>query len=343
MSEELKNIIQQEDPIDRVLETKTLLNGLELIKTTVPLGVVGIIYEARPNVTVDVFALCFKARNVSVLKGGSEAFHSNTAFVRLIKKSIKKYKIDPHIIHLLSNDKKEVALMLKAYRYIDVIIPRGGKNLIDFVRKNSRIPVIETGAGVVHTYFDESADIEMGNKIIVNAKTRRPAVCNALDTLLIHEQRLHDLPVLISGLEEKNVTIYADRKAFQVLKGQYNPLLLKHAALSNFGKEYLSLKLSLKTVGSLREALDHIAHYGSKHSEAIISKSSENIDIFLNDVDAAVVYANASTAFTDGGQFGFGAEIGISTQKLHARGPMGLQEITSYKWIVKGNGQMRIP
>ncbi len=338
---DMRNVAGLEYPIGRALEERTLKNGLHLTKTSVPLGVIGIIYEARPNVTFDVFSLCFKSGNACVLKGGSDAYHSNLAGVQLIHKVLEKHGINTSCVHLLSPDREEVTKMLQADKYIDVIIPRGSSTLINFVRENSKIPVIETGAGIVHTYFDESADLEMGKKIIENAKTRRVSVCNALDTLVIHERRLDDLPDIAGPLAEKKVEIFADEKAYAAIKDSYAEELLNHAKEEDFGIEFLSLKMSIKTVGSLNEAIEHITKYSSKHSEAIIASDSEVVEKFLKNVDAACVYANTSTAFTDGAQFGLGAEIGISTQKLHARGPMALKELTSYKWIVRSDGQIR--
>jgi len=324
-----------------VLEERTLPNGLELKKVSVPLGVIGIIYESRPNVTFDVFALCLKSGNATVLKGGSDAAYSNIAIVNLIQTVIRDRGLDPDMIYLLPAEREAAHILLNAVGYIDVIIPRGSQALIDFARKHSTVPVIETGAGIVHTYFDQSGDLAMGRDIVFNAKTRRPSVCNALDTLIVHESRIDDLPVLVVPLEEKNVQIFADEPAYYKLLGRYPDELLEMASPEHFGTEFLSLKMSIKTVGSLEEALNHIARHSSKHSEAIIASDQTTIDAFMKQVDAAAVYANTSTAFTDGAQFGLGAEIGISTQKLHARGPMALKELCSYKWLVTGQGQVR--
>jgi glutamate-5-semialdehyde dehydrogenase len=343
ITSDMRNVASLEYPLDRVLEKRTLANGLKLSKVSVPLGVIGIIYEARPNVTFDVFSLCFKSGNACVLKGGSDAYHSNVAGVNLIHRVLEQNDIDPKCVHLLSPDREEVTKMLQADDFIDVVIPRGSSNLINFVRENSRIPVIETGAGIVHTYFDESGNLEMGKKIVENAKTRRVSVCNALDTLIIHEERLSDLPALIGALADKKVGIFADEKAYNALKESYPNDLLNKAKEEDFGTEFLSLKMSIKTVANLDEAIEHIIKYSSKHSEAIIATDEKTIEKFLKNVDASTVYANTSTAFTDGAQFGLGAEIGISTQKLHARGPMSLRELTSYKWVVRGKGQVRIP
>ena len=338
---DIRNVATLPSPLDLLLEERVLPNGLGLKKMTVPIGVIGIIYEARPNVTFDVFALCLKSGNATVLKGGSDAMYSNIAIVDLIHNVLKEHGINPDTLYLLPAEREAAAVMLNAVGYIDMIIPRGSQKLIDFVRDNAKVPVIETGAGIVHTYFDQSGDLEIGKKIIFNAKTRRPSVCNALDTLVIHHDRLDDLAALVEPLQEKKVVLYADETAFEALKGFYPEPLLHHAEPEHFGTEFLSLKMSVKTVASLEEALEHIAHYSSRHSEAIISTDPETTAVFLKRVDAAVVYANTSTAFTDGAQFGLGAEIGISTQKLHARGPMALKELTTYKWIIEGNGQVR--
>jgi len=336
--EEIGQVSALPSPLQSLLEKKTLPNGLELEKVTVPLGVIGIIYEARPNVTFDVFCLAFKSGNGLILKGGSDADASNRAIMKVIHQALEKNGIPKAAFQLLPADRSATQALLEAVEFVDILIPRGSQGLIEYVRKNSKVPVIETGAGIVHTYFDETADLEKGKAIIFNAKTRRPSVCNSLDCLIIHESRLNELKQLILPLLEKGVTIYADKKAYDCLLS--HPMV-ELAGEEHFGTEFLSLKMSIKTVASLEEALEHIEEYSSKHSEAIISESQENIGLFLNAVDAAAVYANASTAFTDGNQFGLGAEIGISTQKLHARGPMALKELTSYKWIVRGNGQTR--
>ncbi len=338
---DIRNVASLTSPLDVVLEERMLQNGLGLKKVTVPIGVIGIIYEARPNVTFDVFALCLKSGNATVLKGGSDAMYSNIAIVELIHSVLKEHGINPDTIYLLPAEREAAAIMLNAVGYIDMIIPRGSQKLIDFVRDNAKIPVIETGAGIVHTYFDKSGDLELGKQVIFNAKTRRPSVCNALDTLIIHRDRLGDLPALVAPLLEKQVLLFADEAAFAALHGHYPDALLQLADPEHFGTEFLSLKMSVKTVSSLEEALEHIAHYSSRHSEAIIATDAATTATFLKRVDAAVVYANTSTAFTDGAQFGLGAEIGISTQKLHARGPMALKELTTYKWIIEGNGQVR--
>ncbi len=341
IASDLRNVAALPSPLDRVLEERTLPNGLELQKVSVPLGVIGIIYESRPNVTFDVFALCLKSGNATVLKGGSDAAYSNIAIVNLIQTVIRDCGLDPDMIYLLPAEREAAHILLNAVGYIDVIIPRGSQQLIDFARKHSTVAVIETGAGIVHTYFDESGDLAMGRDIVFNAKTRRPSVCNALDTLIVHQSRIDDLPVLVELLEEKMVQLYADEPAYYKLLGRYPDELLELASPEHFGTEFLSLKMSIKTVASFEEALDHIARHSSKHSEAIIASDQATIDDFMKRVDAAAVYANTSTAFTDGAQFGLGAEIGISTQKLHARGPMALKELCSYKWLITGQGQVR--
>jgi len=341
IASDIRNVAALPSPLDQVLEERTLPNGLSLKKVTVPLGVVGIIYESRPNVTFDVFSLCLKSGNATVLKGGSDAAFSNIAIVELIQQVLADRGLDPDMIYLLPAEREAAHIMLNAVGFIDVIIPRGSQQLIDFARKHSTVPVIETGAGIVHTYFDRSGDLEMGKAIVFNAKTRRPSVCNALDTLIVHRDRINDLPLLVEQLETKMVQLYADEAAFDKLSGRYPDELLEMASPEHFGTEFLSLKMSIRTVDNLEEALEHIAHYSSKHSEAVIATDQSVIDAFMKRVDAAAVYANTSTAFTDGAQFGLGAEIGISTQKLHARGPMALRELCSYKWLVTGNGQVR--
>lgn len=336
-------VTKLESPLGQVISENTRPNGLHVSKIRVPLGVVGVIYEARPNVTFDVFALCFKTGNICILKGGSDADYSNRAIISVIHSVLAKHNIDINAATLLPVEREATEALLNAVGYVDVLIPRGSQSLINYVRNNSKVPVIETGAGIVHTYFDETADLDKGVEIIFNAKTRRVSVCNALDCLIINSSRLNDLPAIAAKLAEKEVDLFADEQAYDKLESNYPAQLLHQAEPEHFGTEFLSLKLAVKTVDSLDEALDHIAQYSSKHSEAIISENADNIQTFLNIVDAAAVYANASTAFTDGAQFGLGAEIGISTQKLHARGPMGLEELTSYKWVVKGNGQVRTP
>ncbi len=338
---EIRQVSKLPSPLNLVLESKVLENGLSLTKTSVPMGVIGVIYEARPNVTFDVFALALKSGNGLLLKGGSDAAFSNQKIMEIIHRALTATKIPSEAFQLLPSDREATKALLEAVGYVDILIPRGSQGLIDFVRQNAKVPVIETGAGIVHTYVDESADIQQSAKIIFNSKTRRPSVCNSLDCLIIHQKRLGDLPILLKPLLEKQVKVYADPEAYAALQGRYNDELLHPAAPSHFGTEFLSLQLAVKTVSGLEEALEHISSFSSKHSEAILSNNEQTIDLFLKSVDAAAVYANASTAFTDGNQFGLGAEIGISTQKLHARGPMALKELTSYKWIIKGKGQVR--
>ncbi|WP_316802456.1 glutamate-5-semialdehyde dehydrogenase [Pedobacter nototheniae] len=328
-------------PLDEILSEKILDNGLNLKKIRVPLGVIGVIYEARPNVTADVFSLCFKTGNVAVLKGGSDAEFSNLAIAKVIHSVLEKHEVNQEVLVLLPAERAATEALLNASGFVDVLIPRGSQSLINHVREHSKIPVIETGAGIVHTYFDKTGDLEKGKAIILNAKTRRVSVCNALDCVLIHHGRLSDLPALFAPLANAEVELFADAESYRVLVQSYPLALLNQATAESFGTEFLSLKMAVKVVHGLNEALDHIASYSSKHSEAIIAEDADNITRFLNEVDAAAVYANASTGFTDGAQFGLGAEIGISTQKLHARGPMGLDALTSYKWVVRGDGQIR--
>ncbi|RNI27777.1 glutamate-5-semialdehyde dehydrogenase [Rufibacter immobilis] len=341
IAQDLENVAQLRSPLGEVLLQKTLSNGLAISKVRVPLGVVGVIYEARPNVTYDVFSLCFKTGNACILKGGSDADVSNQAIASVIHRVLERHGIEPQVATLLPADRLATEALLQATDYVDVLIPRGSQALIDYVRQNAKVPVIETGAGIVHTYFDAAADLEKGKKIIFNAKTRRVSVCNALDCLLIHQSRLADLPALVAPLAQAQVELFADALAYQSLQDSYPARLLFAAQEEHFGTEFLALRMAVKTVPDVSAALDHIARYSSKHSEAILSEDPVALETFLNRVDAAAVYANASTAFTDGAQFGLGAEIGISTQKLHARGPMGLEELTSYKWIVRGDGQVR--
>jgi len=338
---DIENVARLKSPVGVVKSETTRPNGMKIIKVTVPFGVIGIIYEARPNVTFDVFSLCLKSGNACVLKGGSDAIFSNQAIVSVIKNVLKKFNLDENTVTLLPAGREETNEMLQAHGYIDLIIPRGSQNLINFVRENAKIPVIETGAGICHTYFDEFGDAEKGREIIFNAKTRRPSVCNALDCLIIHESRLANLPDFGKKLSEENVVIYADEESYRILKGNYPDNLLLQATNESFGTEFLSLRMAVKTASSFDEAVEHINKYSSKHSEAIISESKDNIQKFEKMIDASSVYSNVSTAFTDGAQFGLGAEIGISTQKLHARGPMALEELTSYKWIIEGTGQIR--
>lgn len=341
IASDIRNVVDLPSPLGRILMKNTRENGLIVSKISVPFGVVGVIYEARPNVTFDVFSLCLKSGNVCILKGGSDAINSNTAIVKLIREVLQNNGIEQDILTLLPAGRDETIQLLNAREYIDILIPRGSRGLIDYVRDNASIPVIETGAGICHTYFDESGDKEKGRLIINNAKTRRVSVCNALDCLIIHQKRLDDLAYIVGLCSESGVVIYADEKAYKVLRGKYPSELLQKATNESFGTEFLSYKMAIKTVSSFEGAIEHISDYGSKHSEAILSENKSNIQLFYNLVDASSIFANASTAFTDGSEFGLGAEIGISTQKLHARGPMALEALTTYKWIIEGNGQIR--
>ena len=336
-----RNVATLPSPLGKVLKESVRPNGMRLTKVSVPFGVIGIIYEARPNVSFDVFSLCLKSGNACILKGGSDADCSNRAIISVIHEVLKKFNINPHIVELLPADREATAALLNAVGYVDLIIPRGSSSLIHFVRENAKIPVIETGAGICHTYFDEFGDVNKGAAIIHNAKTRRVSVCNALDCTIIHEKRLTDLPMLCEKLKDSHVIIYADAQAYQALEGRYPAELLEHAKAESFGTEFLDYKMAVKTVKSFEDALGHIQENSSKHSECIVTENKERAALFTKIVDAACVYTNVSTAFTDGAQFGLGAEIGISTQKLHARGPMGLEEITSYKWVIEGDGQTR--
>lgn len=341
IASDMRNVASLPSPLGHITKEKTLPNGLRLHRVSVPFGVIGMIYEARPNVTYDVFSLCFKSGNACVLKGGSDADLSNQAAVALIHEVLTSHGVNPDVVTLLPATHEATGELLNAVGYVDLCIPRGGRRLIDFVRDTARIPVIETGAGVVNTYFDKDGDLEMGKKIICNAKTRRVSVCNALDCLIVHESRLGELYELVEPLYEHKVTIYADGSAYQLLDGKYPEILLKPATAENFGTEFMDYKMAIRTVVSLEEAIEHIDQYGSGHSEAIITQNEETARKFQQAVDAACVYWNAPTSFTDGAQFGLGAEIGISTQKLGPRGPMALEEITTYKWIIEGEGQTR--
>lgn len=338
---DIRNVSTLPSPLGRILKQDVRPNGMKMNKISVPFGVIGVIYEARPNVSPDVFSLCFKSGNACILKGGSEAGSSNRILVGIIRKSLSDTDIDPDICVLLPSGRESTAKLLDAVGYVDLIIPRGSQSLISYVRENARIPVIETGAGICHAYFDEYGDKEIGREIITNAKTRRVSVCNALDCLIIHQSRLPDLPYLCEKLADKNVIIYADVHSYRTLSTKYPDELLQPAGEESYGTEFLDYKMSILTVQSIEEAMEHISYYGSKHSECIVSESGKNITLFQKMVDAACVYANVSTAFTDGAQFGLGAEIGISTQKMHARGPMALEELTTYKWLINGNGQVR--
>lgn len=338
---DMRKVTTLPSPLGRILKEATLPNGLHLQRISVPFGVIGIVYEARPNVTFDVFALCFKSGNACVLKGGKDADDSNREEVAIIHEVLRQKGINEDVVTLLPATHEATAEMLNAVGFVDLCIPRGGRKLIDFVRDNARIPVIETGAGVVNTYFDLHGDADMGARIINNAKTRRVSVCNALDCLIIHKDRLADLGTLCQQLQESKVEIIADERAYAALEEHYPGPLLTTANDSTFGTEFMAYRMAIKTVDSIDQAIDHITRYGSGHSEAIITNDRQSAEKFKAEVDAACVYVNAPTSFTDGAQFGLGAEIGISTQKLGARGPMGLEEITTYKWIIEGNGQVR--
>lgn len=338
---DMRRVASLPSPLGRTLASYDRPNGMHIDKVSVPFGVIGIIYEARPNVTFDVFALCMKSGNVCVLKGGSDAHDSNTALINIINRVLISHGIDSNTAVLLPNDHRYTDQLLTAVGKVDLVIPRGSSRLINYVREHALVPVIETGAGICHTYFDEAGDLEKGRRIVCNAKTRRVSVCNALDCLIVHQKRLTDLPALCAPLAEKHVIIYADPQAYEALAGRYPDELLQPATAESFGTEFLDYKMAVKTVASFDEALAHIARYSSKHSECIVTEDEEHKHRFTRQVDAACVYTNVSTAFTDGGQFGFGAEIGISTQKLHARGPMALPELTTYKYIISGNGQTR--
>ncbi len=338
---DMRHVASLPSPLGHVCHERVLANGLRLHRVSVPFGVIGVVYEARPNVTFDVFSLCFKSGNACVLKGGHDADHTNRAAVGLIHGVLRCHGVDSHAVTLLPPTHEATGEMLDAVGYIDLCIPRGGRRLIDFVRDTARIPVIETGAGVVNTYFDQSGDLEKGQAIVLNAKTRRVSVCNALDCLVIHQRRLGDLPGLVEPLADKRVTLYADSDAYTQLKDHYPADLLREADAESFGTEFMDYKMAVRVVPDIQAALDHIARYGSGHSESIITEDEAAARLFQVQVDAACVYWNAPTSFTDGAQFGLGAEIGISTQKLGPRGPMGLEEICTYKWIIEGDGQTR--
>lgn len=341
IASDMRHVSMLPSPLGRTLKEKTLENGLYLRRVSVPFGVIGMIYEARPNVTFDVFSLCFKSGNACILKGGKDADNSNKAGVALIKEVLKKYGINEYVVELMPATHEATADMLNAVGYVDLVIPRGGRKLIDFVRNNAKVPCIETGAGVVNTYLDKDGDIDMAAAIVNNGKTRRVSVCNALDCLIVHKKQIAKLHEVCAPLSESKVMIYADERAFTALYGKYPEELLKHATAESFGTEYMDYKMAIRTVDSLEEALNHIQQYGSGHSEAIITNNKDTAHLFEQRVDAACVYVNAPTSFTDGAQFGLGAEIGISTQKLGARGPMALEEITTYKWLIEGSGQIR--
>ena len=338
---DMRKVAELQQPVGQLIDECVRPNGMKLKRVRVPFGVIGVIYEARPNVSFDVFSLCLKSRNACVLKGGSDAYNSNKAIVDLIHKVLNSIGINQYVVDLLPAGHEAAQELMRAVGKVDLLIPRGSARLIKSVRENSLVPVIETGAGVCHTYFDKDGDIEKGAAIVFNAKTRRVSVCNALDSLVIHKERLSDLPELCRKLAEKDVVIEADETSYSILQGAYPAHLLEKATADSFGKEYLSHRMSVKCVESFDEALEHIRKYTSHHSECIVTENSSNAAMFQQCVDAACVYVNVSTAFTDGAQFGLGAEIGISTQKLHARGPMGLAELTTYKWLIEGTGQTR--
>ena len=341
IASDMRHVAALPSPLGQVLKEKTLENGLHLRRVSVPFGVIGMVYEARPNVSFDVFSLCFKSGNACILKGGKDADDSNKAIIALIHSVLDKFGVDNDVVALLPSTHEATAEMLNAVGYIDVCIPRGGRRLIDFVRDTAKIPVIETRAGVVHAYFDKDGDLEKGKRIVNNAKTRRVSVCNALDCLIINKERIADLPALCEALVKSNVKIYADETAFAALSGKYSDELLFHATEESFGTEFMAYSMAIKTVDSLDAAITHIANFGSGQSECIITDNKETASAFQMQVDAACVYVNAPTSFTDGAQFGLGAEIGISTQKLGPRGPMALEEITTYKWLIEGDGQIR--
>ncbi len=343
IAEDIRHVASLPSPLGRTLKESTLANGLHIKRVSVPFGVIGVVYEARPNVSFDVFSLCFKSGNASVLKGGKDAKDTNEEIIRLIHSVLKEHNISESVVELLPATHEATQELLSAQDYVDLCIPRGGKSLIDFVRNTAKIPVIETGAGVVNTFFDKYGDKEMGKTIINNAKTRRVSVCNALDCLIVHSKRLEDIPLLCSLLKESNVIIYADSRAYEVLKESYPNNLLRHATKESYGTEFMDYIMALRVVDTFEEALQHIDMFSSGHSECIITQDEQRAKKFQASVDAACVYWNAPVSFTDGAQFGLGAEIGISTQKLGARGPMGLEEITTYKWIIEGQGQIRKP
>ena len=341
IADDMRKVSELESPVGKVIDERVRPNGMKLTRVRVPFGVIGVIYEARPNVSFDVFSLCFKSRNACALKGGSDAFDSNKAIVELIHRVLEQKGVDPHVVELLPAGHEAATELMKAVGMVDLLIPRGSARLIRSVREQAQVPCIETGAGVCHTYFDKEGDLKKGADIIFNSKTRRVSVCNALDSLVIHADRLADLPELCSRLAAKDVVIEADEQAYAALDGKYPAALLEHATADSFGKEFLAYRMSIKTVSSYDEALLHVRRYTSHHSECIVTENMEHGRKFQQYIDAACVYVNVSTAFTDGGQFGLGAEIGISTQKMHARGPMGLEEITTYKWLINGDGQTR--
>jgi glutamate-5-semialdehyde dehydrogenase len=340
LADSLVEVSKLDDPTNKILLERTLPNGIQLKKITTPMGVVGTIFESRPNVTVDVAALCILSGNAAVLKGGKEAFYSNTVFVGLIHQALQQNGVPKEVVLLLPTDRKFMTELLKADKYVDLIIPRGSQGLINFVRENSRIPTIETGAGVCHVYVEKTADLDMAAEIIVNARASRPSVCNSLDCVIADAEVLEELvPKLKSGFDKYSIEVFADETSLTYFENHHFNAYL--AQSEDFGKEWLDFKISIKTVQNADEALEHIRDNSSRHSEAIITQNQELANRFIDEVDAAAVYHNASTRFTDGGEFGLGAEIGISTQKLHARGPFALEKLVTEKWIGLGNGQVR--
>ena len=341
IASDMRHVAELENPVGKVIDDRVRPNGMKLTRVRVPFGVIGVIYEARPNVSFDVFSLCFKSRNACALKGGSDAYDSNKAIVDLIHSVLADKGIDSHVVELLPAGHDAAQELMKAVGMVDLLIPRGSARLIKSVREQAQVPVIETGAGVCHTYFDLEGDLKKGSDIVFNAKTRRVSVCNALDSLVIHKDRLSDLPEICIRMAAKNVVLEADEQAYKALDGRYPAELLEHATAESFGKEFLDYRMSVKTVDSFEDAMMHIRRYTSHHSECIVTENAEHGRLFQQLTDAACVYVNVSTAFTDGAQFGLGAEIGISTQKMHARGPMALEEMTTYKWLINGDGQTR--
>jgi glutamate-5-semialdehyde dehydrogenase len=339
--DDMKMVATLPSPVGKTLYETIRPNGMNIRKISVPFGVIGVVYEARPNVTIDVAALCIKSGNVAVLKGGTDATHSNVALAQIFGDALKNNGLPPSVCTLLPPQRDATIALLDAQGLVDLVIPRGSKELIDFVRTNAKVPVIETGAGICHTYLDKDGDKHIAKEVVFNAKTRRVSVCNALDCLIVHRDQLNELPFVCQKLAEKQVLIYADTPALNALTNHYPTQLLKPADETRYGTEFLDYIMSIKTVNSIEDAIQHITKHGSKHSECIVSDNQQTVQMFEKQVDAACVYANVSTAFTDGAQFGFGAEIGISTQKLHARGPMALQELTTYKYIIEGSGQIR--
>ncbi|GLU54694.1 gamma-glutamyl phosphate reductase [Dyadobacter frigoris] len=341
MASDLLKIASLPSPLARQFSESVLDNGLRLSKITIPIGVIGFIYEARPNVTIDVFALCLKSGNGCILKGASDAAHSNQLLFFLILKALSQFDIDTGFVQLLPTERSATSELLNASQFVDVIIPRGGRELIDFVKVNSRVPVIETGAGVVHLYFDKDGDTQKGSDLILNSKTRKVSACNSLDSLLIHKSRLTDLPALVNELIPFNVLLYCAPEAAATLRLFYPEHLLLDLEETSNATEYLTYGMTINLVEDVEQAVEHINYFTARNSEAIVTENQTTARYFQTQVDAAVVYVNAATGFTDGAQFGLGAEVGISTQKLHASGPMGLQELTSYKWLVNGEGQIR--